>query len=251
MQMFGKKQKPSSASIPSQDPQRELEEASAITFHLKPPVSNPQNSAYGLEESTMNAADLTASVSKNTVFTGNIVSEDNIEIFGEVEGSVKSAALVKIFGKVHGDVSCGVLVAENATIVGNLDCERSAVLGDNTTVHGNVTSPTLAVSGQINGNIEASASVSVSAKGAVYGDIHTPEIEVSKGAIVFGSVVMEQPVAVTPAPAQPQDEPEPAPQQEPLQAESSVQSDEQDDDTFSPWRAEKKREDKPNPLALG
>ena len=154
-------------------------------------------------------SDLTTSVSRNTIFTGDIVSEDNVEIFGEVKGCVTSRAIAKIHGKVDGDVTCGVLVAGNANIVGNIICEKSAVFGNDTNVNGNVVATVVTVSGQINGNIKAAESVSVSSTGAVYGDISTPEIEVSKGAIVFGSVVMEQP------PAPPQIEEPALPEKEP------------------------------------
>lgn len=144
------------------------------------------------EEKLVKDSDLTASVSRNTVFTGNIKSQDNVEIFGEVEGDVTTTAVVKIYGKVNGNVTCGIMVANNANIVGNILSEKSVVLGNNTTVHGNVNAAAVTVSGQVNGNIAASESVCVNSNGAVYGDIATPEMEVCKGAIVFGAVVMEQ-----------------------------------------------------------
>lgn len=171
--------------------------------------SNAKELTTKTEANPMIESDLTTSVSRNTIFTGDIVSEDNVEIFGEVKGCVTSRAIAKIHGKVDGDVTCGVLVAGNANIVGNIICEKSAVFGNDTNVNGNVIATVVTVSGQINGNIKAAESVSVSSTGAVYGDISTPEIEVSKGAIVFGSVVMEQP------PAPPQIEEPALPEKEP------------------------------------
>lgn len=182
--------------------------------------SNAKELTTKTEANPMIESDLTTSVSRNTIFTGDIVSEDNVEIFGEVKGCVTSRAIAKIHGKVDGDVTCGVLVAGNANIVGNIICEKSAVFGNDTNVNGNVVATVVTISGQINGNIKASESVSVSSTGAVYGDISTPEIEVSKGAIVFGSVVMEQP------PALPQIEEPAAPEKEPeKEKESEKESD--------------------------
>lgn len=202
----------------------------------------PQQTLSGTEEKGMYESDLTASVSRNTVFTGNIVSHDNVEIFGEVEGSVTSAAVVKIHGKVHGDVTCGVLVASNATIIGNIDCEKSAVFGNDTNVNGNVTATVMTVSGQINGNLTASESVSVCSTGTIYGDISTPEIEVSKGAIVFGSVVMEQAPEEPPVPEEP-----PAPKApEPAQPAAEAKNTSGDKGAPKDGKAEELRDEKKN-----
>lgn len=226
-----------------------------LTQRLEAPASQQQTSVT--EENQMMESDLTASVSRNTIFTGNISSQDNVEIFGEVEGSVTSAAVVKIHGKVHGDVSCGVLIASNAAIVGNIDCEKSAVFGNDTNVNGNVTATVVTVSGQINGNINASESVSVSSSGTIYGDITTPEIEVSKGAIVFGSVVMEH---AKEAPAE--DPPVQAPQPEEakpdleasdpmLEPQPKAAPDDDSEDSLGPLTAERKPESKGhNPFSI-
>lgn len=265
--MFGIKPKNQPAPAYTQEPASVTFTGSSVnearetlaTQQSETPASQQQTSVT--EENHMMESDLTASVSRNTVFTGNISSQDNVEIFGEVEGSVTSAAVVKIHGKVHGDVSCGVLIASNATIVGNIDCEKSAVFGNDTNVNGNVTATVVTVSGQINGNINASESVSVSSSGTIYGDIATPEIEVSKGAIVFGSVVME-PAKETPpeeAPVKAAEPGDPEPKEakpvlEPPALESpAAPAPAQDDagDSLGPWTAERKQEPKGhNPFSI-
>lgn len=198
--MFGKKQRyPSYSSGLSVEQQstRYMDEDEALDGEDLDAADAAKGGPTGektvdTEEKLVKDSDLTASVSRNTVFTGNIKSQDNVEIFGEVEGDVTTTAVVKIYGKVNGNVTCGIMVANNANIVGNILSEKSVVLGNNTTVHGNVNAAAVTVSGQVNGNIAASESVCVNSNGAVYGDIATPEMEVCKGAIVFGAVVMEQ-----------------------------------------------------------
>lgn len=264
--MFGKKPK---ASFEPVIPEPVQTDAHSSTAELQAPepleTPAPRQTISETEESHMIESDLTASVSRNTVFTGNISSQDNVEIFGEVEGSVTSAAVVKIHGKVNGDVTCGVLVASNASIVGNIVCEKSAVFGNETHVNGNVSATVVTVSGQINGNLNASESVSVSSTGAIYGDISTPEIEVSKGAIVFGSVVMEQPAPPSKEaacePAAPSDTPSPSSTPETVLAPEVLEAleaagqpkDDADadpsDDSLGPWTAEHKQKT-PNPFSL-
>lgn len=263
--MFGKKPKtPLEPIIP--EPVQSEGRSSTVEPQAPEPVNTPasRQTISETEESHMIESDLTASVSRNTIFTGNISSQDNVEIFGEVEGSVTSAAVVKIHGKVNGDVTCGVLIASNATVVGNIICEKSAVFGNDTHINGNVSATVVTVSGQINGNLNASESVSVSSTGAIYGDIATPEIEVSKGAIVFGSVVMEQPPAPVEDTAVQPDEASPAPLSanadavlapevlealEAAEAPKSADALDSEDDSLGPWSAEHKQKG-PNPFSL-
>lgn len=264
--MFGIKPKNQPLPAFPQEPAPVTFTGSSVNEARETPASQqsetpaPQQQTSVTEENHMMESDLTASVSRNTVFTGNISSQDNVEIFGEVEGSVTSAAVVKIHGKVHGDVSCGVLIASNAAIVGNIDCEKSAVFGNDTNVNGNVTATVVTVSGQINGNINASESVSVSSSGTIYGDIATPEIEVSKGAIVFGSVVMEPakeaPPEESPANAAKPEEPESKdakPVSETPVLESPAESGPAQEDTgdsLGPLTAERKESKGHNPFSI-
>ena len=87
--MFGRK-KPQPMPIPPAPPvivPPVVEEKPAP----QPAPESAQASAQAAEPAqTTKEADLTASISRNTVITGNIVSEDNLDIFGTVEGDVKS-----------------------------------------------------------------------------------------------------------------------------------------------------------------
>lgn len=145
------------------------------------------------EETLSHDADLVASISRNTTVRGDIDTQDNIDIFGSVNGYVASNAVVKIYGTVMGDVKCATLVSSSGgRVTGNVVCVKAAVLGEGTMVEGNVTTGTASVCGKIKGNLVASEVVMLGANSSVIGDITTPEIEVSKGAVIYGSVVMER-----------------------------------------------------------
>lgn len=197
--MFGKKTKyPSTSFMPVEaDPLQgstgsDLLAPDAVKSALaEEPEKGIQNQEA--EKSKTAEADLTASVSRNTIFTGNITSKDNIEVFGEVEGDITSPAVIKVYGKVTGDINAGTFVANNAAISGNIISEKSAVIGNDTDVKGDVKAAAVSICGNVHGSITASESVSISSAGKVYGDISTPVIEISKGAVVYGAMVMEQP----------------------------------------------------------
>lgn len=145
------------------------------------------------EEGFAHDADLVASISRNTTVNGNIDTQDNIDIFGNVNGYVASDAVVKIYGTVMGDVKCATLVSSSGgRVTGNVVCAKSAVLGEGTLVEGNVTTGVASICGKVKGNLVATELVMLGANSSVIGDITTPEIEVSKGAVIYGSVVMER-----------------------------------------------------------
>lgn len=211
--MFGRKQrypaytpvntigdKPESAGDDEILPESQQAESEPEQLDKKSEVGGSKGDIKQMEEMLVKDSDLTASVSRNTVFKGNINSQDNIEIFGEVEGDVTTTAVVKIYGKVNGNVTCGIMVGNNAHVEGNIVSEKSVVLGNSTSVHGNINAGAVTISGQVEGNITATESVCVNSDGAVHGDIETPEMEVCKGAIVFGSVVMKHEEASAAAP---------------------------------------------------
>lgn len=162
----------------------------------------------------MNESDLTASVSRNTVFKGDISTQDNLDIYGTVEGSIESSAVVRIYGTVHGDIACGVLVANGSEIVGGIVAEKSVVIGNGAKVKGDIHAVSVNISGLVDGDITATESAVIGSESQVTGDITTAELEMSKGAMVNGGLKMEKPkkvVAEEPQPEVPAEkEPEPS-----------------------------------------
>ncbi len=217
--LFGKKSKvpvhPAiTMPLPDEEPLFEDNFSSEEEQPKAEPAPQEKSAAeIALEVQHMHESDLTTSISRNTVIKGNIDSEDNVEVYGIIDGSIRSSAVVKIYGKITGDIQCSVLVANGATIVGDITGEHSVVLGQGTDVRGNIVTNAVNISGTVNGNIIASESTTINSEGNVHGDITTSSIEVSKGAIVYGAVVMEkkpEPVVEEPAPAPVVVEEEPA-----------------------------------------
>ena len=136
----------------------------------------------------MNESDLTASISKNTVVKGDVATKDNLEIFGHVEGDVISKAVVKVYGVVRGKICCETFVASGAKICGDITCTHSVVVRTNTEIEGDIKCGSASISGAILGNVIAGEMVSLSETASVTGNVIAAGIEVSKGAILNGSV---------------------------------------------------------------
>ena len=147
-----------------------------------------ESGQHGKEDGSMNESDLTASISKNTVVKGDVATKDNLEIFGHVEGDVISKAVVKVYGVVRGKICCETFVASGAKICGDITCTHSVVVRTNTEIEGDIKCGSASISGAILGNVIAGEMVSLSETASVTGNVIAAGIEVSKGAILNGSV---------------------------------------------------------------
>ena len=203
--LFGKKPKPQSMPeepvVPVQDqsPEEKQPPSQEDSAVLERPVeaekleSESAHSQEDVGEGSMNESDLTASVSRNTVFKGDITTQDNLDIYGTVEGSIVSSAVVRVYGTVQGDIACVVLVANGSEITGGVLAEKSVVIGNGAKVKGDVHAVSVSISGWVDGDITATESAVIGGESRVSGDITTAELEMSKGAIVNGGLKMEKP----------------------------------------------------------
>jgi len=88
---------------------------------------------------------------------GRIVSDENLTIDGQIEGTIE---------------------------VG----EHNLTIGAGATVKADLTARTIAVSGTVNGNLTASERIDLSGSATVFGDIATPRLVMDDGAVVKGKV---------------------------------------------------------------
>lgn len=88
---------------------------------------------------------------------GRIVSEENLTIDGQIEGTIE---------------------------VG----QHNLMIGSGATVKADLTAKTIAVSGTVNGSLTASERIDLRASASVFGDITTPRLVMDDGAVVKGKV---------------------------------------------------------------
>ena len=92
--------------------------------------------------------------------------------------------------QVRGDISSEGDIWINGYIEGNVSTTARVTLGENGTVDGNITGSSVRVSGTVNGNIVAEEALSYEDTARIYGQSHTPNLQVASGAIIVGKVVM-------------------------------------------------------------
>lgn len=75
---------------------------------------------------------------------------------------------------------------------GKIETNGSLVIGEGATVKADVIAGRAVVSGHLHGNIEASESVEVLPTGRIFGDILTPELQLSRGVTLEGNCVINR-----------------------------------------------------------
>jgi len=122
-------------------------------LHAVPPLFSDQPATPELE------VDLMAHIGRETTITGDIVAEEDLEIQGTIEGSVRLA-------------------------------NHQVTVGNEGHVKASIDAHTVIVFGKITGNVVASELVEVEKGGIVGGDIKSPRVIMHDGAIVIGGLDM-------------------------------------------------------------
>ena len=78
----------------------------------------------------------------------------------------------------------------NGKFDGKLDTKGSLTIGEHAVVNADITGETILVAGTVNGDIVADKSITLVSPARVIGDIKTPKLNVSEGAILEGNCNM-------------------------------------------------------------
>jgi cytoskeletal protein CcmA (bactofilin family) len=98
-------------------------------------------------------------------------------------GELQFTGTLRIDGNFHGSISTGDIL----------------IVGEHATVHADVRAGEIEIHGQLFGTVEAKRRVEISPSGRVCGDIQTPVLSVTPGAVVDGRIRMvnDQPEETT------------------------------------------------------
>jgi len=78
----------------------------------------------------------------------------------------------------------------NGSFEGKLDVRGNLTIGENARVKANIDGDRIIVAGKVNGDITATQSVSVIAPAVIQGNVTTPRLSVSEGAVIDGQLSM-------------------------------------------------------------
>jgi cytoskeletal protein CcmA (bactofilin family) len=127
-------------------------------------------------------------ISRSMVIVGEITSSGDIDIYGDVKGSIKTDGNVKATGKIIGDVSGNSFNLNGCTIQGNITAQGSVIIGQNTIVVGDIIADSIKVNGKVKGNLTISKMSEFMENALLAGDVHSQTISMSQGAKLHGNV---------------------------------------------------------------
>jgi cytoskeletal protein CcmA (bactofilin family) len=132
-------------------------------------------------------------ISADTKILGQIMSNGNLLIGGEVEGDITVKGDVQIRGKVKGNISANRVELNECSVFGNLHAEASLIIDSGSEVVGDIESGDTSVDGRIKGNILSTADVICKKNSFILGNVTSDSISIEKGAVICGEIQIKCP----------------------------------------------------------
>jgi len=107
----------------------------------------------------------TSSIGESSIFTGNIVTEDNLVVHGSIIGdsTIDGIIVIEANGKWLGNINASALI----------------------------------INGHVEGNITTQIKIEIQQNARVIGDLNSPKIAIESGAIHDGSIHMAENTQIT------------------------------------------------------
>lgn len=158
-------------------------------YDQEEPYTEPMFANSGMPT---NAAYETTTISKGSILTGNIETDGDLIIRGHVKGDIICNANLSVFGVVEGIINCNNAYLEDAIVVGDIGCSGNLQITQSSTVDGNIEAYELLNGGHIKGNAVVAEGIRFSSTSVIVGDISANDLQVDRGAVIQGNVVIRQ-----------------------------------------------------------
>lgn len=188
--MFDKK-KPSKPEVvekkeETKDISKEIAKISEEVENTVKKVESRGTIEMRLEE--VNKSVAKASIPAGSVITGNMTFKSDLVIEGEVDGDItcEKAVVVGNHAKIKGNIKAESLVINESVVNGDINVTKTVNIGKDSKITGNINTGTIELDSEIVGTIKATEAVKLLGGANVKGDITTPLISISSGAVVSG-----------------------------------------------------------------
>lgn len=134
------------------------------------------------------AEDPATVISKTMVIVGEIASSSDIDVYGDVKGSIKTSGDIKATGNIIGDIAGNNFTLNGCTIQGNILAKGNVAIGLNTVVVGDITAENIKINGKIKGSLKISKMSEFLENALLAGDVQSQTISMNQGAKLHGNV---------------------------------------------------------------
>lgn len=127
-------------------------------------------------------------ISRSMVIAGEITSRGDIDVYGDVKGSIKTDGDIKAAGKITGDIAGNNFTLNGCTVQGNITARGNVTIGQNTVVIGDIVAENIKLNGKVKGNLIISKMCELLENALLAGDVRAQTIAMNQGAKLHGNV---------------------------------------------------------------
>ena len=127
-------------------------------------------------------------ISRTMVIVGEITSSNNIDVYGDVKGSIKTSGDIKITGKIIGNLAGSNLTLNGCTVQGNISAQGDVVIGQNAVIVGDIMAENIKINGKVKGNLKINKMSEFMENALLAGDVQSQTISMNQGAKLHGNV---------------------------------------------------------------
>lgn len=134
----------------------------------------------------------TAVIPAGMVITGNITTESDMRIEGNIVGDITCEGNILLFGNIEGNVSANKITFHKGCMKGDVVVKADATLEEGSALKGNLTAVNVLSNAKSEGQIFASGTVELQNLAYVHGDITAATFSVTSGAKIKGAVTINE-----------------------------------------------------------
>ena len=125
-----------------------------------------------------------------TVVVGDINTNSDLRVLGEVKGNLKVATKLELNGKVIGDIEADEAAIANSLIRGNLTVRNLVTLDADTTVVGDVSARNAEINGKVKGNLTVDERGHFKTNATLVGNLISGTVIIDEGAMLKGDIAI-------------------------------------------------------------
>ena len=123
-------------------------------------------------------------IPKGMKITGDVVSDGDLMLAGEVDGNVSIEGTLELNGSIRGkDLKVGRVELTEGVIESNIECLDYIGIESGVTIVGNIKAKNADVNGAVMGDMDVEENISVGSTAVLKGEVITKSINIDLGAI--------------------------------------------------------------------
>ena len=129
-------------------------------------------------------------VAAGTVFEGTIATKGDIDIAGDVKGTIVADGGVLLSSKLLGNVTAKSVTINNCEVTGDIVASGDVLISEKGLVNGNIKANNIACAGKIIGDLNITEAMVLEHNAVINGNIKMGAMQVARGTKIIGNIQM-------------------------------------------------------------